>query len=481
MSKRQRRCAEKRRRHQADRQGHLRRSLATGAGVTVGATLLMGGAAQAACTCTVDSLLDTADPGHTTLRDAITSANQLGNEYSTITFASGLSGDTITLNGTELPHITNSTTIQGPTGGISIDGDYNSRILYASATQVTISGVTIQHGTADNGAGIFLQAGNLTVQDSTLTGNIADTGNGGGIYVHTGNLTVDSSTISDNESHDFGGGISENATSISNHAGNTTIRNSTLSGNSTVNYGGAVYFNYQSQATVQNTTVYGNYSGGVGGGFYHFGQGAGPGLVITGSTITLNYANDRGGGVGSAGTSGFSQPTIRDSIVSDNETTAGPGSDISADTGTMDVGFSLIGSRDPNTTLNPLGPNLIGTDPQLTSLADFGGPTQTQKPATTSPVVDAGSAFGLTTDQRGQTRPFDAVTSNAVDGDAADIGAVELQVSDLPAAPTTTPTTPTTIPSTPVSKKRKCKKKKHKRSAESAKKKKCKKKKKTKG
>jgi hypothetical protein len=77
----------------------------------------------------------------------------------------------------------------------------------------------------------------------------------------------------------------------------------------------------------------------------------------------------------------------------------------------------------------------------------------------TSGAVDAGSAFGLTTDQRGLGRPFDAVTANAAGGDAADIGAVELQVSDLPAAPTTTPTTPTT-PATPVSKKKKCKKKK---------------------
>ena len=71
-----------------------RRPLATGAGVTVGATLLMGGVAQAACTCNVDSLADPTALGHTTLRDAVTSAQ--ANPGSTITFASGLSG-TITL------------------------------------------------------------------------------------------------------------------------------------------------------------------------------------------------------------------------------------------------------------------------------------------------------------------------------------------------------------------------------------------------
>ena len=55
---------------------------------------------------------------------------------------------------------------------------------------------------------------------------------------------------------------------------------------------------------------------------------------------------------------------------------------------------------------------IIGTaltaDPQLGPLQSNGGPTQTMAPAPTSPAIDAGSAFGLTTDQRGQPRPFDS-------------------------------------------------------------------------
>ena len=48
--------------------------------------------------------------------------------------------------------------------------------------------------------------------------------------------------------------------------------------------------------------------------------------------------------------------------------------------------------------------------------------------ATGSPVIDAGSAFGLTTDQRGLSRPFNfASIANA--GDGSDIGAVELPIS----------------------------------------------------
>jgi hypothetical protein len=475
MSKRQRKRAEKRRRHRGEQP--LVRSIATGAGVTVGATLLMGGAAQAACTCTVDSLSDPTQASHTTLRDAITSAN--ANPYSTIIFDSSLSG-TITLNNTELPQITApGTVIQGPGGGqIKVDGANTSRIFDVSATDATISGLTIQNGNAAKGGGIYLQAGQLTVANSVVTGDTA-TGDGGGIYVHTGNLTVDSSTISDNHSGNFGGGIG-GSSSAGGFAGPTTVRNSTLSGNH-AELGGGAYFNFKSAATVENSTVYENYADvgvdGRGGGLYHAGQGGGPGLVVTGSTISKNHAFIDGGGVASGGApSTYIRPTIRDSIVAGNY--ASPGPDLAAYNGgnpvSMSVGFSLIGTVDSAVVITPIGPNLLNQNPQLGPLTDNGGPTETQKPATTSPVIDAGSAFGLARDQRGVSRPFDAIPANVPGGDASDIGAVELQSSEIAAAPPPA-TTPPTTPSSPVTRK-KCKKKKHKRSAESAKTK-CKKKK----
>ena len=92
MSKRQRRKREKVRRHEAqERPDRLGRQIATGAGVTVGATLLMGGAAQAA-TLTVGTTADITGATDCTvgtnmdcsLRDAINDAN--GDPGSTITF-----------------------------------------------------------------------------------------------------------------------------------------------------------------------------------------------------------------------------------------------------------------------------------------------------------------------------------------------------------------------------------------------------------
>ena len=84
---------------------------------------------------------------------------------------------------------------------------------------------------------------------------------------------------------------------------------------------------------------------------------------------------------------------------------------------------------------------IIGVDPQLGPLADNGGPTQTMRPASTSPAIDRGVGAGASTDQRGQPRVFDVPSlSNAAGGDGADIGAFELQSSEY--VPPPSPTNP---------------------------------------
>jgi len=70
------------------------------------------------------------------------------------------------------------------------------------------------------------------------------------------------------------------------------------------------------------------------------------------------------------------------------------------------------------------GPNLIGGNPLLAPLGNYGGPTQTMPPLPGSPAIDAGSdsvtnaPYNLTTDQRGLPR---------LSGAHVDIGAVEAQ------------------------------------------------------
>src|SRR4051794_7775179 len=175
------------------------RPLVIGAGATVGATLAMSGVAQAACTCNVDSLLDPTDPGHTTLRDALLSAN--ANPGSTITFASGLTG-TITL-GSELPAINYPTTIQGPGASqLAVSGNHASRDFYLKGLDgpdaTTISGLTITGGSGNVGAGILSFDTQLTLNRVVLSDNHA-TGFGGGLHADLGgSLTILNSTISGN-------------------------------------------------------------------------------------------------------------------------------------------------------------------------------------------------------------------------------------------------------------------------------------------
>jgi hypothetical protein len=224
-----------------------------------------------------------------------------------------------------------------------------------------------------------------------------------------------------------------------------TVRASTVSGNTGADIGGGIYFDYSSPGTLENSTVYGNTASNSGGGVYDFGAYDGaPGLVVTGSTITHNTA-ERGGGLAcyASTDSGkdLTEPIVQNTIIFGNTAdSADLGPDLSCNfvsgmepPGVVPTAFSLIGSVAPATQLNQSGPNLLGQDPQLGPLADNGGPTQTQKPALASPIIDQGAAFGLTADQRGQGRPLEIPSiPNAAGGDGSDIGAVELQDSELP-------------------------------------------------
>ena len=105
-------------------------------------------------------------------------------------------------------------------------------------------------------------------------------------------------------------------------------------------------------------------------------------------------------------------------------------------------------------------------------LALNGGSTENYALQTGSPAIEAGSAFGETTDQRGLLRPSDDLAVPTAPGsDGSDIGAFEVQGQPFPpppAAPTPTPTAPAH---------KKCKKKKRGHRASAAKKK-CKRKRK---
>jgi hypothetical protein len=183
-----------------------------------------------------------------------------------------------------------------------------------------------------------------------------------------------------------------------------------------------------------DSTISGNQASYAGGGVYASGyaQKYHDGVQIQNSTVASNTAN-YAGGIALGGTDGGPNDkypvhtTVGSTIVADNTP-----NDIDQDGGGLpgtgfDLSFDLIenASGSAEITELPPGSNIFGADPQLGPLANNGGPTRTQLPAISSPVVDKGNApSGLTTDQRGEPRTVDTSPANANDG--TDIGAVEL-------------------------------------------------------
>ena len=164
-------------------------------------------------------------------------------------------------------------------------------------------------------------------------------------------------------------------------------------------------------------------------------------LLVSNSTIVLNYASDFGAikAVGSgtlrvaystlsnnaaaSGGSGVyaSVPcSVRNSIFAN---TVDPDRSELAGSSTCSVRHSLITDSDGSNFSND-GGNLLDVDPELLEFDDHGGyPTRTRRIARTSPAIDAGQDFGNAPayDQRGPG--FERIS-----GDGLDMGAYEFQV-----------------------------------------------------
>ncbi|WP_197526772.1 beta strand repeat-containing protein, partial [Botrimarina colliarenosi] len=257
--------------------------------------------------------------GQFSLREAIFLAN-VNAGPNTITFAAGMSGQTILLTGGEL-EITDTLTIDASalTSNVVIDAQQNSRVLHFSTTSgdLSLEGLTVTGGESTGGGGIrFDSDGALTLTSSTISGN-RTTGfgaSGGGISASAGNVSLVNSTVSNNTTtgqQAYGGGIHT-------HRGDISLTNSTVSGNSTAGYyayGGGLRTRY-GDVTLTGSTISGNSTtgnGADGGGIY-----ASSGTVtITNSTVSGNYTTgDRsdGGGIRAGSL------TVTGSTISGNST-----------------------------------------------------------------------------------------------------------------------------------------------------------------
>jgi fibronectin-binding autotransporter adhesin len=294
--------------------------------------------------------------------------------------------------------------IRGPGAeALTINAHDASRVIYvagAGTLNVKISGLTIEGGAASDGAGIYNDSENLTLDRVTVTDNHTTgggTGLGGGLFCTTGSVTVIDSTFYNNTAK-RGGAIRIQGFP----AATLNITGSTLYNNESEFGEGAISV-YSTTSSIKNTTISGNKAGYTGGAIMveYSGQ-----MTIVNSTIVENQAVSYGGGIYA---SGSATVTLHNTILAKNT---------SANTTYHDY----IGTLAPASSYN-----IIGVDPLLAPLSDNGGPTKTHALLPGSPALNAGNnsqatAAGLTTDQRGRSRFVDfSGTSSGV----ADIGAYE--------------------------------------------------------
>ena len=394
----------------------------------------------------------------------VTNANDDGAGSLRQAIATAADGDTITFDADYEIHVLSTltigktVTIDGSGHTVTISGDNARRVFEIQSTgMVTLRHLSITNGLTVNSGGGISNAGWLAVVDCTMTGNSAWIG--GAIY-NTGTLSVEDSTLSGNttskggvggaicnnsggtatiensiltgNSADDGGAVYNNTTTSASHltitgstvsgnsavgdygagggltnTGKMTIRASTISGNTTTYQGGGVA-NMDDTLTIENSTVTGNTAASQGGGVFN---SSGVTVNISNSTVTENRANYRGGGVDNHGTMNLVNTIVANSLA---------GGDC-RNSVTLTADHTLIESS--GTTgcdlTNGVNGNIIGSDPLLGSLGNYGGGTQTYTLLPGSPAIDAGQNC-LATDQRGMARPQPA-------GGACDIGAFESQ------------------------------------------------------
>ena len=256
------------------------------------------------------------------LANAITAANT---DTPTGGCSAGSGADTIILSGnvtltSALPSLTSAITITGNNRKVSRSAAANTssfRIFSvdSSSANVIINKLTISNGKyAGQGGGISVtKAATLTLNDSAVSGNVAES-DSGGIHVWGVNtithsvLNINNSVITGNHANHGG--------SMYIWYGKVNIKNSAITGNIAQEGGGGIYMG-NGTLNIENSTISGNKadhsSFGEGGGLFIYGGVA----TLKHVTIAMNEAKTVGSGIYKAADSTLN---LYNSIIADSET-----------------------------------------------------------------------------------------------------------------------------------------------------------------
>ena len=344
----------------------------------------------------------------------------------------------------------------GPGGGILNEGT------------LILEECTVSDNASQYGGGIW-NSGHLTLRFCQVVANATRTGTGlqGGGIANEGNLVVESCSISENLANSGGGGMYNGPASLvtmdwsqleNNTAGSSgpgggllndglaTLTDCTVVWNTAADGGGLANRDTaalgvvssliaansagsgrggglanlavplgpdattdEAVATLENCTFYSNDSANGGGAVHNHADHLGPGVraaltELTNCTIHGNSTSGTGGGgilVTSAHGMG-SAAALLNTIVAGNTATAG-GPDVQGVIQSWD--YNLIQDATGGTLGGTFTYTLLGVDPLLGDLGDYGGRTWAFPLLDGSPAIDAGTAEDAPeTDQRGYTR-----------------------------------------------------------------------------
>lgn len=251
---------------------------------------------------------DTGGPNQ--LRAKIDAAQSSGGGTITFTCAS-----TIILNGTPLPDISTSLTLNGG-NKITISGNNASRILNVNPrAQLTLQNIVLTNGLVSGDGspafdgGAIYNNGSLILVHTTIQNSQTGTANRGGAIVSYGELDIIKSTLANNKAGNGGaiyaryGGATVNISSSALHDNQTT--------NSTNGFGGAILLWDGATVSITGSTL--SHNNAHMGGVIH--------NAFANSSITLQYStlnNNTATGDGGAILNGAGTATLTDDILSGN-------------------------------------------------------------------------------------------------------------------------------------------------------------------
>ncbi len=295
----------------------------------------------------------TADSGAGSLRQAVADAN-VTPEVDIVTFAPELANTTIHLTGTEL-FVTSPIIMTGPGAAqLTFSGSQvNNLFTVTTSGRLALDGLTLIDGNR-----AIVNAGTLTIRNSTVRGNHASNG---GAIMNSGSLTISNSAFEQNTATIDGGAIYS--------TGALTITKSMFNNNTAAMQGGALYT--QGLAVIASSVISGNMAlddattlpTGNGGGLYN----AGP-LTLHDSAITNNLAGAYGGGI-----SNHATLTVTTSIVGSNDANVAGGiynqAPLTIEQSTLQGNHAINGGG----MLNEFGPLTIASTTFNSNRANSGG------------------------------------------------------------------------------------------------------------